>query len=174
MTWNTEKIVHSYIWGDEEILWGFDSSHKYTYKILKPKPGELGCLSLQRHEEKDETWLGISGLGWGILVDLDRRLIRTRLIKPNMHINIPAGTIHRLMGIDTSFAVAESSTLDEHAADKEKVKDVIRLDCIYGRECAKPRNLLEEKAVKLCINFTKRAIKSIEKGSLPKEIERIF
>jgi mannose-6-phosphate isomerase-like protein (cupin superfamily) len=157
----------SWIWGDELIVWGFDPSHKYTAKVLKPKKGRAGALSLQYHHEKSESWIVFDGIAWALVIYNDT--VCTKLMRPGDIINLPTGTIHRLMGASDNCKVIEPSTPDRHAADPKVTKDVVRLHCVLGREVAAPRNEQEAKFVKRAIELTEEAIACIEKGALPPE-----
>ena len=124
-------------------------------------------MSLQYHHEKSETWLVLRGTAWALIV-VDG-VVCTRVMKPGDIQNLPTGTIHRLMGISSDVRVAEPSTPDRHAADKKVPKDVVRLDCVLGRECATPRNDAERVIVEQCRAVTEEAIVAIEKGKFPPE-----
>lgn len=156
-----------WVWGRELIVWGYDPSHRYTFKILEPKKGRQGCLSLQYHDEKSETWLCIRGTAWALVVADGK--VCTRLMRPGDIQVLPAGVIHRLMGVTDDVQVAEPSSVDIHAADKETAKDVIRLHCVMGREAAPARSEYEKNIVRKCIEYTEEAIIAIEKGDLPVE-----
>lgn len=159
------KSVDSYVWGEEEILYGFDPSHEYTYKLLKPKKGRQGCLSLQYHRKKSETWLVARGIAWGITIIDDK--VETHVLHPGDHLNLEAGTIHRLMAVTDDCIVAESSTPDAYAADKNVEKDVIRLHCVHGRDCVLPDEVFKSKLVLSAIHATEAAIADIEAGKIP-------
>jgi mannose-6-phosphate isomerase-like protein (cupin superfamily) len=159
--------VDEWVWGTEKIVWGFDPSHKYTFKIIEPRRGRSGCMSLQYHHAKSETWLVIRGIAWGLVVAEDQ--VCTRLMRPGDIQNLPTGYIHRLMGVTADVQVVEPSTPDAHAADKTVPKDVVRLHCVLGREVSLPRNTLEAKIIEECVRVTEEAITAIERNELPKE-----
>jgi len=152
----------SYVWGSEAILWGNEPTDKYTVKLLKPNAGRFGCLSLQYHEKKDESWVVMNGQVWALLVINDT--VCTKILKPGDFQNIPAKTIHRLMGLTRHVRVLEASSLDEHAADKNKEKDVVRLDCVFGRE-SKAHH--DPKIVELCLEYTEEAAQCFIKEEDP-------
>ena len=158
-----------YPWGKEEILWGFDVSHKYTLKILCPKVGRGGCLSLQEHRYKDESWVVLSGKAWCLYVIEDT--LYTRILKTGDNVNLPAGTIHRLMGLTEDCRILETSTLEGNAADEHIIKDTVRYACVYGRPCEKIPDTLPalKLAVKRSIVLTDEAIEDIEMGRSPWE-----
>ena len=146
--------LDTWVWGNERILWGQNSSDKYTVKILEPKVGRFGCLSLQYHDNKDETWVVIQGEVWALIVREDGTVC-TKIMKPGDVQNLPSGMIHRLMGVTEDCRVLEASSLDEHAADKSVEKDVVRLDCVYGRHT---KNSIDSKITNLCKKYTEEAI----------------
>lgn len=157
----------AWAWGSEQIVWGRGASDQYTFKILEPLRGRPGCLSLQYHHEKSETWMVLRGVAWALVVVGD--CVCTRVMHPLDIQNLPTGTIHRLMGISEGVRVLEPSTPDRHAADKNVPKDVVRLHCVHGRPAAAPRNSQEAQIVKRCIEVTEEAIAAIERGEMPPE-----
>lgn len=157
--------IDSYIWGSEIILWGYDLSHQYTLKILKPKAG--GCLSLQYHDKKSETWLVHKGLAWAMVVVGDK--VCTRIMRAGDAQNLKTGTIHRLAGISDDLEVFEASTPDAHAADKSQIKDVVRLHCTYGREVSPAKNPAQAKLIQTCSELTLQALADIQQGKIPTE-----
>ena len=157
--------IDSYVWGRERILWGYDPQHRYTLKILEPEVGEQGCLSLQYHDQKSESWVVLGGTAWALVV-IDG-VVCTRVMQPGAVQNLPAGTIHRLMGLSSDVQVLESSTPDRHAADKSVSKDVVRLHCYLGREVSAPRDSAEQLLVDSCVLASDRALKALEAGVEP-------
>ncbi|MCB0354859.1 MAG: hypothetical protein KDD64_15095 [Bdellovibrionales bacterium] len=158
----------SWHWGTESIFWGFDPSHQYTLKLLQPKKGRDGCLSLQYHHEKSESWVVLEGVAWAFMI-VDGQVC-TRLLKKGDVQNLPTGIIHRLMGASDDVKILEPSTPDRHASDKSQPKDVVRLHCVFGRECAAARDSAEEALVERAIVVTEEAILQLERGELPQEI----
>lgn len=158
--------VDNWVWGAEKIIWGYDPSHQYTLKVLEPKVGRAGCLSLQYHHEKSETWIGFRGKAWALAVI--EGVVATTILRPGSVLPLPVGTIHRLMGVTENCQIIEPSTPDRHACDKSVKKDVVRLHCVLGREVDRPRNKGEETIIKQCIDITDEAIKFIESGEEPK------
>ena len=160
--------IDTWAWGTETIIWGFDPSHQYTFKILAPKKGKQGMLSLQYHHVKSESWFQLRGQSWALLV-IDGKVC-TRILKPGDIQNIPTGTIHRLMALTDDCQVIEPSTPDKHAADKSVPKDVVRLDCVLGRPISQPRNEEEAKIVSECVRVSNEAYQAVEKGFAPHEL----
>lgn len=108
---------HEVIWADTEL---------YVGKLLHVRAGE--ALSLQYHEEKDETIYVLSGeviLLAGPAVD---SLEEFRMVEGDRFRTRP-GTIHRMVAVrDTDLLEASTPHLD----------DVVRLEDRYGRTGAGP------------------------------------
>jgi len=164
--------IDEWIWGSEKILRGDQPEHEFTLKVLEPKKGRVGCLSLQHHNKKSEAWIVIRGLAWALVVVEDK--VCTAVMKPGDYCAMDAHTIHRLMAVTDDLQIIEPSTPDEHARDKSVVKDVIRLHCVHGREVSKPKSLEEESIVKTCIDYSEEAIAAIEAGKMPPEYNPEF
>lgn len=157
----------SWVWGKEKIIWGYDPSHQYTFKILEPFPGRAGCLSLQYHQHKSESWLSLRGVAW-ILVICDG-IVCTRIMRTGDVQNMPAGTIHRLTAVSIDAQIAEPSTPDAHAADKTIAKDVVRLHCYHGRPVSAARSEAERKIIEQAVRLSDEAMNAIDKGEIPAE-----
>lgn len=166
---NTLPLIREdeWVWGREKIVWGFDPAHQYTFKILEPKVGRAGCLSLQYHHHKSESWLVLRGAAW-ILLIADGRVC-TRVMRAGDIQNLPAGVIHRITSITADAQIAEPSTPDAHAADKSKPKDVVRLHCYHGRPVVPPRNEQEGALVREANQLTEAAMEEIAAGRTPPE-----
>lgn len=102
-------------WGYEELL---SLNDKYAFKKIVVKEGQR--LSLQYHKHKRETWYIQSGEGAATLGDTMFN------IKPDMVIDIPAGTIHRIFAGKGNIVIIESST--------PELGDVVRIEDDYGRD----------------------------------------
>ena len=159
--------VDQWTWGRELIVWGYLPEHRYTLKVIEPKPGRAGCLSLQYHHEKSESWIVLRGIAW-ILVIIGEQAT-TRIMRAGDIQNLETGVIHRLMALSDDLQLIEPSTPDRHASDKSAPKDVVRLHCVHGRQCAQPRDEKEARLVKQAIAYTEEAIKCVESGTLPPE-----
>jgi len=160
--------VDTWVWGTERILWGFEPQHQYTFKVLEPKVGSAGCMSLQYHHEKSESWLVLRGEIWALFI-VDGKVC-TRIMRPRDGQHIIPGVIHRLAGISADAQMLEPSTPDRHAADKSVPKDVVRLHCVHGRECVLGRNAEEVALIDESIGVTISAMAAIAAGSPPAEI----
>ena len=107
-------------WG-HELIWAL--ADPYVGKVLFVKAGE--SLSLQYHEQKEESWFVQSGRaklelgteGAGTLVDSE--------IGAGDAFHYRPGTIHRVTAIDDT-TILEVST--------PHLDDVVRLEDAYGRE----------------------------------------
>ena len=100
-------------WGQE--IW-FAQTEKYVGKLIYVKRGER--LSLQLHNEKDETLLVLQGLA-KITVGEDAHVINADSVR------VAPKTVHRIEAI-TDVLIVEVST--------PEVEDVVRIEDDYGRE----------------------------------------
>lgn len=104
-------------WGYELI---FAKTSRYVGKILHINRGE--SLSLQYHEQKEETLYVVTGeLKLTIEKDGDRREL---MLRKGESFHIPPRLIHRMEAIQDTD-VAEVST--------PELEDVVRLEDRYGR-----------------------------------------
>lgn len=105
-------------WG-HEIWWAH--TDRYVGKILFVKAGHK--LSLQYHEEKDETvYLNKGSIV--LAVEEGGRMVE-KVLRPGDAHHIPPGVKHRMSAIEDS-EIFEAST--------PEVEDVVRLEDAYGRE----------------------------------------
>jgi mannose-6-phosphate isomerase-like protein (cupin superfamily) len=105
-------------WG-HELIWA--ESDAYVGKVLFVRAGQ--ALSLQYHEEKDESWLVQSGrasLELGLVGDA----LETTEIATGDAFRYRPGTVHRVTAIEDT-TILEVST--------PHLTDVVRLDDRYGR-----------------------------------------
>jgi mannose-6-phosphate isomerase len=105
-------------WG-WELIWA--ESESYVGKHLFVRAGQ--ALSLQYHEEKDESWLVLEGRAHLELGAVGGAL-ETLEIGPGDAFRYRPGTVHRITAIEDTL-VAEVST--------PHLDDVIRLEDRYGR-----------------------------------------
>ena len=106
-------------WG-HELIWAH--TDRYVGKILHIDAGKR--LSLQVHEQKDESILVISGrlrLHHG----QQGGPIETTELGPGDHRRIPVGMVHRFEAIDTTELIEVSTP---------ELDDVIRIEDDFGRE----------------------------------------
>jgi mannose-6-phosphate isomerase len=110
-------------WG-WELIWA--DTDAYVGKLLFIRAGE--ALSLQYHEEKDESWLvreGRARLELGQTADLDGGELVALDIKPGDALHFPPGTLHRVTAIDDTLVIEVSTA---------HLDDVVRVEDRYGRE----------------------------------------
>ena len=107
-------------WG-WELIWAV--ADDYVGKILFVTAGN--SLSLQFHNEKDESWYVQSGRAELELGDAGQGILNTEVILPGACFRFRPGTVHRVTAIeDTTILEVSTPHLD----------DVVRLEDKYGRE----------------------------------------
>jgi mannose-6-phosphate isomerase len=106
-------------WG-HELIW--TQTDHYVGKLIVIEAGRR--LSLQKHIEKDESILVISGRLRLHLED-EAGSIQAIEMGPGDHRRVPTGRIHRFEAIETTELVEISTP---------QLDDVIRLEDDYGRE----------------------------------------
>ena len=107
-------------WG-HELIWAI--ADDYVGKTLFVRAGQ--SLSLQFHNEKDESWYVESGRAELELGDAGQGILNTEVILPGACFRFRPGTVHRLTAIeDTTILEVSTPQLD----------DVVRLEDKYGRE----------------------------------------
>ncbi len=104
-------------WG-HELIWA--KTDRYVGKILHIDPGHL--LSLQYHEEKDETIYVLSG-EIVFRVKIDGELTEQRMREGERY-HITPGTVHQMEAIVSSDLLEVSTP---------ELNDVVRLEDRYGR-----------------------------------------
>ena len=107
-------------WG-HEVIWAL--TDRYCGKVLFVAAGE--SLSLQYHEQKDESWYVLEGraeLELGLVGE--ERLERGTIVAGDAFHYAP-GTVHRITAVDDT-RILEVST--------PHLDDVVRLEDRYGRE----------------------------------------
>ena len=105
-------------WG-YELIWA--DTERYVGKVLVVHAGQ--ALSLQYHEEKDESWLVQSGRASLELGEVGGELTRYEIVAGDAFRYRP-GTVHRVTAIE-DLTILEVSTAH--------LDDVVRLDDRYGR-----------------------------------------
>jgi len=107
-------------WG-HELIWAL--TDRYCGKVLFVKAGS--ALSLQFHNEKDESWLVQSGRAKLELGAVGQKVLNEEVIGPGAAFHYVPGTVHRVTAIeDTTILEVSTPHLD----------DVVRLEDLYGRE----------------------------------------
>jgi mannose-6-phosphate isomerase len=113
---NVEKVGKP--WGYELV---FAHTDRYAGKILHVDAGQ--ALSLQYHEEKDETLFLLEG-EYQLVVEENGELMDRR-VRAGESYHIPAGTRHRMVAGPDGCDILEVST--------PELDDVVRLEDLYGR-----------------------------------------
>ena len=106
-------------WG-WELIWA--DSELYVGKILFVRAGH--SLSLQFHNEKDESWYVEAGRARLELGDAGQGALNREVIGPGACFRFRPGTVHRVTAVeDTTIFEVSTPHLD----------DVVRLEDRYGR-----------------------------------------
>ena len=107
-------------WG-YELIWAL--TDRYCGKVLFVKAG--AALSLQFHNEKDESWLVQSGRAKLELGEPGQKALNEEVVGPGAAFHYVPGTVHRVTAIeDTTILEVSTPHLD----------DVVRFEDLYGRE----------------------------------------
>jgi mannose-6-phosphate isomerase len=107
-------------WG-WELIWA--ETEAYAGKILFVKAGE--SLSLQFHNEKDESWFVLEGRAHVQLGAKGDRLLEEGVVTAGAAFHFQPGTVHRVRALeDTRILEVSTPQLD----------DVVRLEDSYGRK----------------------------------------
>ena len=107
-------------WG-WELIWAHTDD--YVGKILFVTAGH--SLSLQFHNEKDESWYVQSGRAELELGNAGESVLKTEVIAGGAAFHFVPGTVHRVTALeDTTIIEVSTPQLD----------DVVRLEDRYGRE----------------------------------------
>jgi mannose-6-phosphate isomerase-like protein (cupin superfamily) len=107
-------------WG-WELIWAH--ADDYVGKILFVRAGE--SLSLQFHNEKDESWYVESGRAELELGDAGQTVLNKEIVGEGASFRYRPGTVHRVTALeDTTILEVSTPHLD----------DVVRLEDRYGRE----------------------------------------
>lgn len=124
----SEQFAYMYFNGVD--LKAFDPSTRITGKLLFVAPSKR--LSWQYHLRRNEFWYIIRG-DVGVVTSETDEEHEVQFLSSGHHIMIPAGTRHRLVGLDKWSIIAEiwQHTEPEHPSDED---DIIRLQDDYNRE----------------------------------------
>ena len=107
-------------WG-YELIWAHADA--YVGKILFVRAGH--SLSLQFHNEKDESWYVQSGRAELELGEAGQGVLNQEVIAAGASFHFAPGTVHRVTALeDTTIIEVSTPELD----------DVVRLEDRYGRE----------------------------------------
>jgi mannose-6-phosphate isomerase-like protein (cupin superfamily) len=106
-------------WG-HELIWAV--AEGYVGKVLFVKAGE--SLSLQFHNEKDESWYIQQGRAQLELGDAGEAVLNSEVVGAGACFRYRPGTVHRVTALeDTTILEVSTPQLD----------DVVRLEDRYGR-----------------------------------------
>jgi mannose-6-phosphate isomerase len=107
-------------WG-WELIWA--DTELYVGKILFVRAGH--SLSLQFHNEKDESWYVESGRAELELGEAGQGVLDAEVITAGAAFHYVPGTVHRVTALEDT-TILEVST--------PHLEDVVRLEDAYGRE----------------------------------------
>jgi mannose-6-phosphate isomerase-like protein (cupin superfamily) len=107
-------------WG-RELIWAH--TDRYVGKIITIEPGKR--LSLQYHEQKDESLIVLRGT-LRLHLEGEDGEIHVYDLEPGQNSRIPVGRRHRFEALDEMVELIEVST--------PEIDDVVRLSDDYGRE----------------------------------------
>jgi mannose-6-phosphate isomerase len=114
---DSRKVEKPWGW---ELIWA--QAEAYVGKVLFVRAGE--SLSLQFHNEKDESWYVQSGRARLELGDAGQGVLNSEVVGAGACFRYPPGTVHRVTALeDTTILEVSTNHLD----------DVVRLDDKYGR-----------------------------------------
>jgi mannose-6-phosphate isomerase len=115
---DARKVEKPWGW---ELIWA--DTEQYVGKILFVKAGE--SLSLQFHNEKDESWYVDRGRAKLELGDAGQTVLNSEVIGQGACFRYRPGTVHRVTALeDTTIFEVSTPHLD----------DVVRLEDRYGRQ----------------------------------------
>jgi len=117
--WAVESRLVEKPWG-WELIWAHTDT--YVGKVLFVRAGQ--SLSLQYHQQKDESWYVQSGLARLELGEVGDTDLTTDSIAAGAAFRFVPGTVHRVTAIeDTTILEVSTPHLD----------DVVRIEDAYGR-----------------------------------------
>jgi mannose-6-phosphate isomerase len=116
-SFDPRKVEKPWGW---ELIWAH--AEQYVGKILFVRAGH--ALSLQFHNEKDESWYVQQGRAQLEFAGPGERMTESEVVAPGAAFHLPPGTVHRLTAIEDTL-VLEVST--------PEIDDVVRLEDHYGR-----------------------------------------
>ena len=117
-TYEPDKVEKPWGW---ELVWAL--TERYCGKLLFVRAGH--ALSLQYHEQKDESWYVQEGRAELELALVGEDGVELREIGPGDCLHFPPGTVHRVRALEDTL-ILEVST--------PELDDVVRLADDYGRE----------------------------------------
>lgn len=118
--WRVEVRKVDKPWG-YELIWA--EAEPYVGKILFVRSGE--ALSLQFHNEKDESWYVLEGRAELEFSSPGEAVPSSEVVGAGGAFRLRPGTVHRVQAVDDT-TILEVST--------PHLDDVVRLEDRYGRE----------------------------------------
>ena len=115
---NEIGITYERPWGSYTTL---DMQDTFQVKRLNVNPG--GCLSLQRHQQRDEHWIVVKGNP--CLTHNETK----KVYNPNESIFIPRGDIHRIHNTGDSEVIIIEVQYGDYLGED----DIERLEDVYDR-----------------------------------------
>ena len=106
-------------WG-YELIWAL--TEDYAGKLLSVNAGHQ--LSLQFHQQKDESWYVLEGRAELEFAGAGEKATSSEVVTPGAAFRITPGTVHRIRALEDTL-VLEVST--------PHLDDVVRLEDVYGR-----------------------------------------
>jgi mannose-6-phosphate isomerase len=106
-------------WGSE-LIWAL--TEEYAGKLLFVNAGHQ--LSLQFHQQKDESWYVLEGRAELEFAGAGEKATSSEVVTPGAAFRITPGTVHRIRAVEDTV-VLEVST--------PHLDDVVRLEDVYGR-----------------------------------------
>ena len=118
--WRVEARKVDKPWG-YELIWA--EAEAYVGKVLFVRAGE--ALSLQFHNQKDESWYVLEGRAELELSSPGEAVPSSEVVGAGEAFRLRPGTVHRVHAVDDT-TILEVST--------PHLDDVVRLEDRYGRE----------------------------------------
>jgi mannose-6-phosphate isomerase-like protein (cupin superfamily) len=118
--WSVQSRRVEKPWG-WELIWA--DTELYLGKVLFVKAGE--SLSLQFHNEKDESWYVESGRAKLELGEAGQSVLSTEVITAGACFRYRPGTVHRVTALEDTTILEVSTPHPD---------DVVRLEDAYGRQ----------------------------------------
>ncbi len=109
-------------WGKWENLLGYHQGMGYKVKRITVRPKE--CLSLQRHQHRDEFWVVVSGTG---KMTLDKDVF---FLQKGKSIFISKTVPHRVENTGEILLIIIEVQIGEILEEE----DIVRVEDKYGRE----------------------------------------
>jgi len=112
-----ERVVKPWGW---ELIWA--RTEHYVGKLLFVRAGQ--SLSLQFHNEKDESWYFHEGRAEVEIGAPGDPIPATEVVAPGAAFHLRPGTVHRVSALEDTLILEVSTT---------QLDDIVRLEDRYGR-----------------------------------------